>query len=106
MPRIELGEYNGQRIRVYGTVKDFATYKVQSGRIVPSMLIVGIAMCSTNEYLAEHVWIKKGYQWPDGVIVGSIVSFDASVKVYSKSAKDKNDRKDFKLTNPSNILVV
>jgi hypothetical protein len=110
--RKRLAEDAGLRKRFRAEVDRFGKKINYKGYSEKTILLKRIADVETDEIVADHLWFTFSLTFEKAnVQEGSTLEFDARVKDYKKGYVNKkigiNQRKkDFKLSNPTKIIVI
>src|SRR5262249_30811020 len=105
--RPKLQQRNGTRVRVYGTIDRFGKTRNENIRTVG---VANVREFATNELLADHVWLRltaaDWNDWRRRFRSGDTVSFDGTIKTYTKGDDDARTRRlDFAFEDVANVEV-
>jgi hypothetical protein len=107
-----LQERSGQRKIFRATFSRFGKKINYRGYSETTILLTTVIDIETNKIVADHVWFSytKGFEKAN-LTEGDQIEFNARVKEYQKgyvnhSYKINNRKKDFKLSNPTNIHIL
>lgn len=110
--RKKLAEDVGTRKKFRGVFARYGKKVNYKGYSEETVLVEQIVDAETNQVMCDHLWfsLTKGFEKLN-LISGDVLQFDARIKEYTKGYKNitykiSNTSKDFKLSHPTNILLV
>ena len=110
--RKRLSEDVGLRKRFSAVVERFGKKINYKGYSEETILLKKITDVESQEVVADHLWFTFSLAFQKAKISeGVLIEFNARVKDYKKGYVNKkigvnNQKKDFKLSNPSKIVVL
>ncbi len=110
--RKRLSQDVGLRKRFSALVERFGKKVNYKGYSEETILLKNITDIDSHEIVADHLWFAFSLAFQKAKITeGSSIEFDARVKEYKKGYVNKKigintRKKDFKLSNPTKVLVV
>jgi hypothetical protein len=102
---LDLRKRFSARVDRFGKKINFKGYSEET------ILLKNITDLESNEVVADHLWFTFSLTFQKAKIAeGCTIEFDARVKDYTKGYVNKkiginNRKKDFKLSNPTRIVV-
>jgi hypothetical protein len=110
--RKKLSKDVGVRKRFSAEVERFGKKINYKGYSEETILLKNIRDIESKEVLADHLWFTFSLTFQKAKIIeGCTIEFDARVKDYVKGYVNKkiginNRKKDFKLSNPTRIILI